>query len=73
MGPLAGVMVCDYYFIAKGKLSIPEMYNPTGIYSYSKVRRRHNSFLSHADVGDASQGWNWRAYVAFIVPVALLL
>lgn len=35
MGPLAGVMVCDYYIIKKQKLDIHEMYHDRGIYWYS--------------------------------------
>lgn len=35
MGPLAGVMVTDYYIIKHAKLDINEMYRPHGIYWYS--------------------------------------
>jgi len=34
MGPLAGVMVSDYYLIKKQKLDIHEMYRDRGIYWY---------------------------------------
>jgi NCS1 nucleoside transporter family len=34
MGPLAGVMVCDYYIIKKGKLNVHELYRDHGIYWY---------------------------------------
>jgi NCS1 family nucleobase:cation symporter-1 len=34
MGPLAGVMVCDYYIIKKRKLNVYELYNGKGIYYY---------------------------------------
>jgi len=34
MGPLAGVMVCDYYLIKKQKLNIHELYRDHGIYWY---------------------------------------
>lgn len=34
MGPLAGVMVCDYYIIKKRKLNIHELYRSNGIYWY---------------------------------------
>jgi hypothetical protein len=34
MGPLAGVMVCDYYLIKKQKLNIHELYKDRGIYWY---------------------------------------
>jgi NCS1 family nucleobase:cation symporter-1 len=35
MGPLAGVMVCDYYIIKQRKLDVNELYKDHGIYHYS--------------------------------------
>ena len=35
MGPLAGVMVSDFYLIKKRKLNIHELYKDHGIYHYS--------------------------------------
>jgi nucleobase:cation symporter-1, NCS1 family len=35
MGPLAGVMVSDYYLIKKQKLNIHELYKDHGIYWYN--------------------------------------
>jgi NCS1 family nucleobase:cation symporter-1 len=35
MGPLAGVMVCDYYLIKKRKLDVDQLYTDRGIYWYS--------------------------------------
>jgi NCS1 family nucleobase:cation symporter-1 len=35
MGPLAGVMVCDYYIIKKRKLDLDQLYTDHGIYWYS--------------------------------------
>ena len=35
MGPLAGVMVSDYYLIKKRKLNVHELYHDHGIYHYS--------------------------------------
>ncbi|KAI9751007.1 MAG: hypothetical protein M4579_006217 [Chaenotheca gracillima] len=35
MGPLAGVIVCDYYLIKKGRLDINELYKDRGIYWYN--------------------------------------
>jgi NCS1 family nucleobase:cation symporter-1 len=34
MGPLAGVMVSDYYLVKKQKLNIHELYRDRGIYWY---------------------------------------
>jgi NCS1 family nucleobase:cation symporter-1 len=34
MGPIAGILVCDFYLIRKMKLDIRDMYNPKGIYRY---------------------------------------
>ncbi|KAI1137341.1 permease for cytosine/purines, uracil, thiamine, allantoin-domain-containing protein [Hypoxylon sp. FL0543] len=54
LGPIAGIMVSDYWLVKKTHIDIPSLYNPDGRYRY---------------VG----GCNWRAAVAFIVPVAPLL
>jgi cytosine/uracil/thiamine/allantoin permease len=54
MGPLAGVMICDYYLIKKCKLDVDELYADRGIYWYNG-------------------GWNWRAYVSFIIGFAPLM
>lgn len=35
MGPIAGIMVCDYYIIKKAKLNLHEMYRDHGIYWYN--------------------------------------
>ena len=35
MGPMAGVMVADFYLIKKRKLNIHELYKDHGIYYYS--------------------------------------
>jgi nucleobase:cation symporter-1, NCS1 family len=34
MGPIAGILVSDFYLIRKMKLDIRDMYNPNGIYRY---------------------------------------
>ncbi|KAH9908847.1 NCS1 nucleoside transporter [Xylariomycetidae sp. FL2044] len=54
LGPMAGMMVADYWIVKKKHVDIPGLYNPDGRYSYVA-------------------GCNWRAAVAFIVPVAPLL
>ena len=36
MGPIAAIMICDYYVIKKSKLVLPDMYNTHGIYYYTK-------------------------------------
>jgi NCS1 family nucleobase:cation symporter-1 len=36
MGPIAGIMICDYFFIRHTKLSIYSLYHREGIYHYSK-------------------------------------
>ncbi|KAI4862686.1 NCS1 nucleoside transporter [Hypoxylon rubiginosum] len=54
LGPMAGIMVSDYWFVKKGHIDIPSLYDPDGRYRY---------------LG----GCNWRAAVAFLVPVVPLL
>jgi nucleobase:cation symporter-1, NCS1 family len=36
LGPVAGIMVCDYFFIRKTKLDLNSLYRREGIYHYSK-------------------------------------
>jgi NCS1 family nucleobase:cation symporter-1 len=36
LGPVAGIMVCDYFFIRKTKLSLHSLYHREGIYHYNK-------------------------------------
>jgi cytosine/uracil/thiamine/allantoin permease len=34
LGPVLGVLICDYFVIRKMELSLPDLYKPNGIYSY---------------------------------------
>ena len=36
LGPVAGIMVCDYFFIRRTRLSLYSLYHREGIYHYSK-------------------------------------
>ena len=36
MGPIAGIMICDYFLIRRTKLSLYSLYHAEGIYHYSK-------------------------------------
>jgi nucleobase:cation symporter-1, NCS1 family len=36
LGPVAGIMVCDYFFIRKTKLDVNSLYHRDGIYHYTK-------------------------------------
>lgn len=35
LGPVLGILICDYYFIRKGKLQLADLYKLQGVYSYS--------------------------------------
>lgn len=54
LGPIAGIMVADYWFVKKQHIDIPALYDPCGRYAYTA-------------------GCNWRAVLAFLVPVGPLL
>lgn len=54
LGPMAGIMVADYWLVKKQHIDIPALYDPHGRYAYTA-------------------GCNWRAVVAFLVPVGPLL
>jgi nucleobase:cation symporter-1, NCS1 family len=34
LGPIAGVMITDYFLLRRTRLEVPELYNPLGIYRY---------------------------------------
>jgi NCS1 family nucleobase:cation symporter-1 len=36
LGPIAGVLIVDYYFVRKTELNVPELYREDGQYSYGK-------------------------------------
>lgn len=54
---MAGILTADFWLVKKGHYDIPALYDPFGRYRYS----------------DALPGFNWRAFVAFAVPVGPLL
>lgn len=54
LGPMAGIMVADFWLVKRQNVDIPALYNPDGRYRYVA-------------------GCNWRAALAFLVPVAPLL
>jgi len=35
LGPIGGILVCDYFIIRRTKLDLPALYNPNGIYKYT--------------------------------------
>ncbi|KAH7340532.1 cytosine-purine permease [Rhizoctonia solani] len=35
LGPISSIMIVDYWFVRKGKLDIPALYNPNGRYKYT--------------------------------------
>ncbi len=36
LGPVAGIMVCDYFFIRKTELDVNSLYHHRGVYYYTK-------------------------------------
>ena len=36
LGPIAGILICDYFIIRKRKLNAKDLYDPKGIYTYTK-------------------------------------
>ena len=35
LGPIGGILVCDYFLIRKTKLDLPALYDPNGVYKYA--------------------------------------
>ena len=54
LGPIAGILIVDYYFIRKTEIAVDHLYRDDGIYAY------RNGPLS---------GWNVAALVAFVAGV----
>ncbi|CAK7265786.1 hypothetical protein SEPCBS57363_001762 [Sporothrix epigloea] len=54
LAPISGILAADFWFVKRGHVDIPALYDPHGRYRYTK-------------------GCNWRAAVAFLVPVGPLL
>lgn len=57
LAPIAGILVADFWLVKRGHYDIPALYDPFGRYRYAGL----------------VPGLNWRAFVAFVVPVAPLL
>jgi nucleobase:cation symporter-1, NCS1 family len=36
LGPIAGVMICDYFIIRKRHLLVPDLYQRNGLYEYQR-------------------------------------
>jgi NCS1 family nucleobase:cation symporter-1 len=35
LGPIGGILICDYFFVRRMKLNTPDLYKPTGEYTYN--------------------------------------
>ncbi len=55
LGPIAGILIVDYYLIRKTELDVAQLYVADGKYSY---------------LSSATPGWNIAAIVAFVIGVA---
>jgi nucleobase:cation symporter-1, NCS1 family len=34
LAPMAGIMICDYWIVKRGRIDVPQLYDPRGIYRY---------------------------------------
>lgn len=57
LAPISGILAADYWLVKKQRYDIAGLYDPRGRYRFS----------------GPVPGCNWRAFLAFIVPVAPLL
>ncbi|KAK9453288.1 permease for cytosine/purines, uracil, thiamine, allantoin-domain-containing protein [Dipodascopsis uninucleata] len=46
LGPIAGILVSDYFLVHKQKYHVWELYNKNGIYSYNKYKSNWRAFLA---------------------------
>ncbi|CDR39932.1 CYFA0S04e00650g1_1 [Cyberlindnera fabianii] len=45
LGPIAAVMICDYFLVHKKKYKVTELYNPNGIYKFGKFGTNWRAIL----------------------------
>lgn len=55
MAPVCAIMVCEYFMISRGNIFVPSLYNGT--------KSNENYWYTG--------GWNLRAYIAYVVAIAL--
>jgi nucleobase:cation symporter-1, NCS1 family len=36
LGPIAGIMICDYFLVRRGQLAVSDLYRRNGVYEYSR-------------------------------------
>ena len=48
LGPVLGILLCDYFLIRKKELSIPDLFNEEGKYSYNKTGFNKAALISLA-------------------------
>jgi cytosine/uracil/thiamine/allantoin permease len=46
LGPVLGIMLCDYFIIRKKELILEELYNPSGVYSYGKYGYNFSALIA---------------------------
>lgn len=46
LGPITGILICDYFFIHRRKYNVWEMYKPDGIYRYGKLGINWPAFIA---------------------------
>ena len=64
LGPIAGIMLCDYFFVRRTRLNVDDLYKDDGIYSEFMVCRiDHDQFLYQ-------RGFNIKAIIVLIIAVA---
>jgi NCS1 family nucleobase:cation symporter-1 len=70
LGPIAGILVSDYWIVKKRRYDVPALYDPRGIYRYSVSNPLRGM---QCPLTRCQNGTNWRAAVtSFVVVVPLL-
>jgi nucleobase:cation symporter-1, NCS1 family len=76
LGPIAGIMICDYYVIRKRQLTLQDLYRRGGAYEYSKGFNRSATIALAAGIGIALLGlttpalhwlYDYAWFVGFVV------
>ncbi|QDS75857.1 hypothetical protein FKW77_001555 [Venturia effusa] len=46
LGPMTGILICDYFIVRRGNVSVPDMYNFHGIYKYGRFGTNWRAFVA---------------------------
>lgn len=74
MGPIAGIMLTDYWFIKKRKIDVPALYDPRGIYGTCVCLLIFFHLITgRQDRARTNTSQNWRSLIIMILVIIPML